>query len=77
MEKEPCTKFYGVLISSHEVMKLESFQSSASDVVSANVQNISALVFFVHFCQFYENEIFTQFYGRFDHFLRTYSAANF
>ena len=58
-------------------MKLESFQSSASDVVSANVQNISALVFFVHFCQFYEKEIFTQFYGRFDHFLRTYSAANF
>ena len=29
MEKEPCTKFCGVLIhSSHEVMKLQSFESS-------------------------------------------------
>ena len=37
MEKGPCTKFYGVLISSHEVMKLKSFESGVSDVIPANV----------------------------------------
>ena len=46
MEKEPCTKFCGVLISSHEVMKLQSFEFGASDVITVNLQNISALVFF-------------------------------
>ena len=41
MEKEPCTKFCGVLIhSSHEVMKLQSFESGMIDVIPANVQNI-------------------------------------
>ena len=41
MEKEPCTKFCGVLTSSHEVMKLQSFESSMSDIILANVQHIS------------------------------------
>ena len=40
MEKEPCTKFCGILISSHKVMKLQSFESGVSDVTLANVQNI-------------------------------------
>ena len=41
MEKEPCPKFCGVLIhSSHEVMKLQSFESSVIDLIPANVQNI-------------------------------------
>ena len=31
MEKEPCTKFCGVLISSHKVMKLQSFKSGVND----------------------------------------------
>ena len=31
MEKEPCTKFCGILISSHEVMKLEGFDSGVGD----------------------------------------------
>ena len=35
-EKEPCTKFCGVLISFHEVMKLLSFKFDASDVKTAN-----------------------------------------
>ena len=35
-EKEPCTKFCGVLISFHEVMKLLSFKFEASDVKTAN-----------------------------------------
>ena len=40
MEKEPCTKFCGILISSHKEMKLQSFESGVSDVTPANVQNI-------------------------------------
>ena len=47
MEKEPCTKFCGVLISSREVMKLQSFESGVSDVITANTQNISPLFNFM------------------------------
>ena len=39
-------KFCGVLISSQEVMKLQSFESSLSDVIPTNVQNFSSLFFF-------------------------------
>ena len=46
MEKEPCTKFCGILISSREVMKLQSLESGLSDVTSTNVQNISPLACF-------------------------------
>ena len=49
MEKEAFAKFRGVLISSHEVMKLKSFESGVSDVITANAQNISPLVFFLIF----------------------------
>ena len=48
MEKEPFTKFCGVLISSQEVMKLHCFESSVSDIIPVNVQNISFLVFNSH-----------------------------
>ena len=61
MEKEPCTKFCGVLISSHEVMKLQSFESTVSDAISANVQYILPLVSFTYICYFYEKNFFTQF----------------
>ena len=50
MEKEPCANFCIVLISSHEVMKLKSFESDVSGFIPANVQNISSLVFFAYFC---------------------------
>ena len=50
MKKEPCAKFCAILISSQEVMKLQSFESGLSDFVSANVQNIPALVFLARFC---------------------------
>ena len=61
MEKEPCTKFCGVLISSHEVIKLQSFESTVSDAISANVQYILPLVSFTYICYFYEKIFFTQF----------------
>ena len=50
MEKEPCTKFCGALISSHKVMGLQRFESSMSDIISAYVPNISCLVFFAYLC---------------------------
>ena len=45
MEKEPCTKVFGVLMSSQEVMQLyiyiyiyiQSFKSSMIDVIAAKV----------------------------------------
>ena len=61
MEKELCTKFCGVFISSHEVLKLQSFESSVCDVIPANVQNNSSVVFFAYFVDFVEKETFTQF----------------
>lgn len=50
IEKESCTKFGGVLIGFHEIMKLDSFEFGVSVVIPANVQNISALIFFAYFC---------------------------
>ena len=49
-KKEPCAKFCGVLISSHEVVKLKSSESGASDAILGNVPNISSLVFFAYLC---------------------------
>ena len=34
---------------SHEIMKLQSFESGVSDVILTNAQNISSLVFFAYF----------------------------
>ena len=65
IKREPCTNFCGVLISFHEFMKLQSFEFGVTDVIPANVQNISLLVFLA---QFTEKEPITNFYGVFDHF---------
>ena len=40
MKKEPCTNFCGVLISSHEAIKLNIFGSGVNDFIAANIQNI-------------------------------------
>ena len=39
-------------------MELQSFESGVSDVTPANVQNISALVFFAHFFEFHGKKNF-------------------
>ena len=49
MDKELRTKCSGVLIRFHEVIKLQSFEISVSDVILVNVTNISPLVFFAFF----------------------------
>ena len=49
MEKEPRTNICGVFVSFHEVMKLQSFEFGMSDVIAANTQNISPLVFLAYF----------------------------
>ena len=43
-------KVCSVLVRFNEVIKLQSFEFSVSDVIPANVQNISPLVFFAFFC---------------------------
>ena len=40
MEEEFCTKFYGVLISFHEVIKLQSFEFGVTDAIPANVKKM-------------------------------------
>ena len=57
MQKEVRAKICGVLISFYKVMKLQSFELSVSDVMPANGQNISQLVFFAYFCSFYEERV--------------------
>ena len=47
MEEKTCAKFGGVLITFHEVVKLQGFEFGVSDVILANVQNISPLVVFL------------------------------
>ena len=58
MEKDPCTKFCAILISSHKVMKVQSFEPGVSDVTSANVQKISSLDFFAILVSFMEKKPF-------------------
>ena len=43
MEKEPCAKFCGILVRFHEVIKFKKIDFGVSDVIPANVQNISPL----------------------------------
>ena len=50
--------FFDVSISSHEGLKLQSFESSVGDVIPANIQNISLLVSYAYFCYFYEEGTF-------------------
>ena len=61
MEKDRCTKFCGVLISSHEVINLQSSEFVVRDFINVNVQNISLLVFFAYFFNFTEKKPFAQF----------------
>ena len=49
-EKEPCTKFHGVFVRFDEVIKLQAAEFSESDIITADVQNISSLIFFSFFC---------------------------
>ena len=53
MEKKPFKNVCEVLVSFHEVMKLQSFEFSVNDVIPANTQNILPLVFFAYLCYFY------------------------
>ena len=48
IEKEYRTKFCDVLVSSHKMMRLQSFESGVGDVIRGNVQSISLLVCFAY-----------------------------
>ena len=71
MEKESCTKFCHVLISFNEVMKLQSFEFDASDVILRMYKT------FYIFVNFTENELSAKFYGVLDHFSGTYKVTKF
>ena len=58
-------------------MKLQHFEFSTSDVIPANVQNISHLVSFAFFVSFIEKSPPIKFYGILDHFSQTYEVAKF
>ena len=70
MEKELCTKFFGVLISSLEVTK---FSIRHEWCHTRDCTKQLSLVF----VNFMEKEHFTHFYGRFDNFSWTYEVAKF
>ena len=77
MEKDPCTKFCGVLIRFHEVIKLQSFEFSVSDVYPW-MYKIFHLWFCLHFLSvLWRKKPPIKFYGVFDHFSRAYEVAKF
>ena len=69
MGKEPFTKFCGIVISFHEVIKIQKFEFNGMDVIPVNVRNISPI--------FMEKEPSTRFYGVLDHFSQTYEVIKF
>ena len=77
MKNEPCTKFYSILVRTHEVLKSRSFEFSGIDVIPANVQSISPLVFFAFFVSFMEKKRPKKFYDVFDHFSRAFEVTKF
>ena len=60
--KKAFTKFCVTLISSHEVMKLQSLKSGVSDVTPAIIETFHHCFFAFSFYYFVEKELFTQFY---------------
>ena len=70
MKENLCTKFCGILISFHEVIKLPSFEFGVNDVIPANVQNIFTAGFLCI-------ELCTKFYGVLEHFTRNCEIATF
>ena len=77
MEKEPCTNLCGILISSHEVMKLDTFEIDESDGLPAKVHNISPLIFSHAFVNFTKKVPSTECYYGFDHFWQAYKLTKF
>lgn len=72
-EKEPFTRFCGVLISVHEVKKLRSFDTDVSDMYKTFHPRFSLRVF----ANCMEKEPFIQFYGRLNFFSWTYGIVKF
>ena len=71
MEKEAFTNFFGVLKRFIEVIKLQSFEFSVSDVIPTGVQKICNLFFLAFFVSFVEKKPYKGLQVL-DHFKRTY-----
>ena len=73
MEKEPCTKFYSVLISFPKVRNLQSFEFG--EAIPTNVwRPWFSLYIFVNFMK---KEPSTKIYDVFDHFSRVFEIKKF
>ena len=64
-EKEPCTKFCGVLISCHEVMKLQSSESGVRTSYRRMFKTFHSWFSLHIFVKFTEKEPFIQFFSRY------------
>ena len=67
MEKELCAKFCRVLMSSHKVMKLKSFESGVCDVISVSPGFLCTFLLIL-----WKKNFLHSFMVVFDHFLWTY-----
>ena len=71
-------KFCGILVRLHEIVKLQSLEFRVSNVIPANVQNISHFFgFFLFFLLVLLKKPPIKLHGAFDHFSRTYEIAKF
>ena len=68
---------FGVLISFHEVMKLQSVKVNISDVYPQMCKTFHLWFLLLVFVNFMEKEPSTEFCGVFYHFSRTYEVTNF
>ena len=78
MVQEPCTKFYGVLIGFHEIIKLKSFKFSVSDIIPRKYKTCHpwfSLDFLLVFMEKTPPTI--KFYSIFHHLSRNREAAKF
>lgn len=76
MEKEPCTKFCGVLDRSHEVIKLLKLIHTR-ECTKYFIAVLFFVFFFAIFIIFTDKKPHIKCYGVFDHFSTTYIVAKF
>ena len=77
MEKEPSTKFHGVLVIFSRSCEVPKLWIQRKWPYPTNVRNISTLNFWLIFFNFMKKKPPTECYGVFDHFSRSYKVMKF
>ena len=78
LQRKSLVKNFMAFLSDLMVIKFQAAEFSKSDIIAADVQNISTLIFFFHFSvSFIEKKPPIKFYGVLDNFPRTYEVAKF